>query len=392
MNALTHFKKIQIVARFTFALLSLAVAATAFSQGSRTVRHLPQPASQLQYRVIDLGGPNGAANVITDSGRIIGSISFPGGNRDAAFWPDPQSPAIDLGTLPGFAGSRGLGINPSGQMVGLALPFPQFTQPRPVFWESSQSAPVELPGVASGFFGLAPGINAVGQIAGTIYSADTQSAVFWPNSNAAPIYLTQLSNEFPFGGAFSVNAAGNVFGDGCDADFVECHALFWASSASAPVALASPGGAFIYTDVGGLSSSFLTANGLNNAGRMVGYAYNADFSEFRAVFWASSSSPAVILSTSSEFSNGTAESLSQNGQIVGTAFNSDFSDAHAFLWPSSNSPGIDLNTLVPSDSGWELLAAHSVNNRGEITGEGLLNGSVHAFVLIPVREPLSPRY
>jgi uncharacterized membrane protein len=395
MNPLTHFKTFKntrIVVSFTFGLVSLAVAATGFSQGSRTAKHLPQFAAPLQYRVIDLGGPNGVANVITDSGRIIGSIRFLGGNRDAAFWPNPQSPAIDLGTLPGFAGSRGLGINAYGQMVGLALPFPQFSQPRPVFWESSQSAPVELPGVMLGFFGLAPGINAVGQIVGTIYSADTQSAVFWPNSNAAPIYLTQLSNEFPFGGAFSVNAHGNIFGDGCDADFVECHALFWASSASAPVALAAPGGEFIYTDIGGLASDFLSANGLNNAGRMVGYTYNADFSETRAVFWANSSSPAVILSTSGEFSNGTAESLNENGQIVGAGFNSDFSNAHAFLWPSSNSPGIDLNTLVPSDSGWELLAAHSINNRGEITGQGFLNGFVHACVLIPVREPLSPRF
>jgi hypothetical protein len=345
----------------------------------------------MQYRVVDLGGPNGTANVITDSGRIVGSIAFPGGNRDAAFWPNPQNPAIDLGTLPGFAGSRGLGINSRGQMVGAALPFPQFSEAQPAFWASSQSAPVELSVVPSGFFGFASGINTEGQIAGTIYSADTLSAVVWPDSNAAPIYLTQLGNNFPSGSAFSVNAAGNIFGDGYDANFIESHALFWASSTSAPVALASPGGDFIYTDVGGLSSSFLTADGLNNAGEMVGFAWKADFSETRAVFWAGSSSPAVILSTSDEFPNGTAESLSENGQIVGAAFDADFFDAHAYLWPDSNSPGIDLNTLIPSDSGWELLDAHSVNNRGEITGEGLLNGSGHAYVLIPVREPLSPR-
>ena len=33
-----------------------------------------------------------------------------------------QNPAIDLGTLPGFTGSRGLGINPRGKMVGVAYP------------------------------------------------------------------------------------------------------------------------------------------------------------------------------------------------------------------------------------------------------------------------------
>ena len=179
--------------------------------------------------------------------------------------------------------------------------------------------------------------------------------------------------------------------DGCDADFVECHAAFWASSTSTPVALASPGGEFIYTDIA-LSSGGTVAPGLNNAGSMVGYAYNADFSETRAVFWASSASPAVILSTTGEFSNGTAEGISDKGQIVGTAYNSDFSDTHAFMWPSSTSPGIDLNTVIPPDSGWELGVARSVNNRGEITGAGILNGAFHAYVLIPVHGPVAGNF
>ena len=40
--------------------------------------------------------------------------------------------------------------------------------------------------------------------------------------------------------------------------------------------------------------------------------------------------------------------------------------------------------MIPSDSGWELQHASDVNNRGEITGFGVLNGALHAFVLIPV--------
>ncbi len=77
----------------------------------------PQAAPQVQYTVIDLG-TDGVGNQITDSGRIVGSINFGGPDRDAAFWPTPQSPPIDLGTLPGFTGSRGFGINPRGEIVG----------------------------------------------------------------------------------------------------------------------------------------------------------------------------------------------------------------------------------------------------------------------------------
>src|SRR5262249_23120251 len=161
--------------------------------------------------------------------------------------------------------------------------------------------------------------------------------------------------------AISINASGNILGGGCDADFVECHAAFWASSTSTPVVLASPGEEFIYTGIG-LTSDGTVAPGLNNAGSMVGYAYNAAFSATRAVCWASSSSAAVILSTTGEFSNGTAEGINDKGQIVGTMFKSDSSDVHAFMWPNSASQGIDLNTVIPPDSGWELEVARSINN------------------------------
>jgi probable HAF family extracellular repeat protein len=340
--------------------------------------NVPQALPQLRYTVTDLG--TYAANTITDSGQIVGSKIFGGPGRHAAFWPNSQSPAIDLGTLPGFTTSTALDINPHGEIVGMA----EIGTPLPLFWASSQSVPTELPGLPVGFFGEAHHINPVGQIVGVFFASDgsVAQAVFWPKSNAAPVYLSHLSDEFPQSSANSINSSGNILGDGCVPQFGECHAVFWASSTSTPVALASPGGEFIYTDVG-LVNGF--SPGLNNAGSMVGFAYNADFSQFRAVFWASSSSPAVILGTTDEFINGTGEGISNKGQIVGEAYNSDFSDLHAFMWPSSTSQGIDLNMLIPPDLGWELVVARGINNRGEIVGAGFLNGELHAYALIPVR-------
>jgi uncharacterized membrane protein len=311
------------IIRLTFALASLVAVTIAFGQSTRPAVDFPQTRPPLRYNVIDLGpvaSPAfGAANAITDSGHIVGQQ-----NIDAAYWPNSQSPAVDLGILPGFARSVAVDINPRGEMVGgVIVPGEQ-----PVYWaSSSQSAPVELPGVPEGFIGFAAHINAVGQIVGSFFTPDSsvQQPVFWPNGKAAPIYLT-VSNEFPHSLAFSINASGNIFGDGCDADFVECHAAFWASSTS----------------------------------------------------------PAVILNTTGEFINGMAEGISDKGQIVGEAFNSDFSDFQAFMWPSSTSQGIDLNTVIPSDSGWELVVARGINNRGEIAGTGFLNGAKHAYVLIPV--------
>jgi hypothetical protein len=119
---------------------------------------------------------------------------------------------------------------------------------------------------------------------------------------------------------------------------------------------------------------------------MVGHAYTADFSAARAVFWASSSSPAVILSGVGEFTNTFAASISDNGQIVGAGYNEDFSKQRPLLWPNSTSQAIDLTTFFPPGSDWDLdtLFTAAVNNRGEIIGSGLFtDGTTHNFVLVP---------
>ena len=340
---------------------------------------MPQVPPQVQYMVIELGGRR--ANDISQSGQIVGNKDFAPGLRHAAFWPSRLSAPIDLGSLPGLS-STSVGFNPRREIVGYAFN-DDLSVERPVFWASPNSAPVELPGLPPGLLSEVYDINPSGKIVGQFFSADfsVDRAVFWPNSNAAPVYLPELSDEFPLSGAFSINASGNIFGDACHADFVECHAAFWASSTSTPVALASPGGEFIYTDF------LLPGHAINGAGNMVGYARNADFSAARAVFWASSSSPAVILSTVGEFTNAVAAGISDNGQIVGSGFSEDFSKQRPFLWPSATSQGIDLTTFFPAGSNWDLdsMFAVTVNNRGEIVGSGLFNdGTVHNFVLVPV--------
>ena len=340
----------------------------------------PQASPQVQYMVIELGGRT-ALN-ISESGQIVGSKVSAPELIHAAFWASSRSAPIDLGTLPGFPSSTAVGMNPRREIVGIAYS-DDFSVELPLFWASPNSAPIELPGLPAGLLSEVYDLNPSGQIVGQFFSADfsVDRAVLWPSSNAAPVYLPQLSKNLPLSGAAGVNASGNVLGDSCAADFVECHATFWATSTSTPVALASPGGEFIYTDF------VLPGHAINGAGNMVGFARNADFSAERAVFWASSSSPAVILSAVGEFTNAVAAGIGDNGQIVGIGYNEDFSKQRPFLWPSVTSQGIDLTTFFPAGSNWDLdsLFTAGVNNRGEIVGSGLFtDGTVHNFVLIPV--------
>jgi probable HAF family extracellular repeat protein len=67
------------------------------------------------------------------------------------------------------------------------------------------------------------------------------------------------------------------------------------------------------------------------------------------------------------------------GEVVGFAI--DASGQRALVW--QNNVPVDLNTLIPAGSPWYLQAACSINNAGEIAGQGLINGEVHAFLLTP---------
>jgi uncharacterized membrane protein len=361
------------------AALGLGHSATADTPRRSFITSTSQVPPQVQYMVVELGGRR--ANDISQSGQIVGSKRFTPELTTAAFWPSSDSDPIDLSTLPGFS-STAVGVNSRREIVGYAFNADASVE-RPLFWASPNSAPVELPGLPDGLLAEVYDLNPSGQIVGQFFSADfsVDRAVLWPSSNAAPVYLPQLNEDLPLSGAASINASGNILGDSCAADFVECHATFWATSTSTPVALASPGGEFIYTDF------VLPGHAINGAGNMVGLARNADFSAERAVFWASSSSPAVVLSTVGEFTNAVAAAISDNGQIVGIGYNEDFSKQRPFLWPSATSQGIDLTTFFLAGSSWDLdsMFAAAVNNRGEIVGSGLFtDGTVHNFVLIPV--------
>jgi probable HAF family extracellular repeat protein len=57
----------------------------------------------------------------------------------------------------------------------------------------------------------------------------------------------------------------------------------------------------------------------------------------------------------------------------------------------------DLNSLIPPNSGWTLSEAFGINDTGQITGTGAINGATHAFLLNPVvpynayvQQPINP--
>ena len=45
---------------------------------------------------------------------------------------------------------------------------------------------------------------------------------------------------------------------------------------------------------------------------------------------------------------------------------------------------VGLNTLIPAGSPWYLQNACALNDAGQIAGQGLINGEVHAFLATPI--------
>jgi probable HAF family extracellular repeat protein len=69
------------------------------------------------------------------------------------------------------------------------------------------------------------------------------------------------------------------------------------------------------------------------------------------------------------------------GVIIGRSYLESGERTHAFLYEAGTM--IDLNSLIDPHSGWELFEARAINGRGQITGWGMCNGSVGAFLLTP---------
>jgi probable HAF family extracellular repeat protein len=144
------------------------------------------------------------------------------------------------------------------------------------------------------------------------------------------------------------------------------------------------------TDLGTLGGTVSCASGINNSGQVVGYAYTSE-GDYHAFLY--DRGEMIDLGTFGG-PNSTASAINDSGQVVGYAntvgssplpppLNQPYS--HAFLY--SGGKMLDLRTLLTT-SGWRLLDATGINDKGQIVGQGMNpGGQNHAFLLTPTPEP-----
>jgi probable HAF family extracellular repeat protein len=130
---------------------------------------------------------------------------------------------------------------------------------------------------------------------------------------------------------------------------------------------------------------------INTNGQVAGFSFTTGDAAYHAYLW----TPTTLNGTSGTMLDlttlGGVNSYSYNvgtsGQVVGASEVQPTSDhTHAFLY-TSGSGMVDLNTLIDPLSGWQLSDAADINSAGQITGQGLINGEYHAYLLTPIPLP-----
>lgn len=94
----------------------------------------------------------------------------------------------------------------------------------------------------------------------------------------------------------------------------------------------------------------------------------------------------VDLGTLPGYRNSTPVAINELGQVVGAAWDPIESAEpfrRAFLFDYRTSLMTDLNSLIDPRSGFVLTDALDINDAGQIVGRGLIDGEMHAFVLMP---------
>jgi probable HAF family extracellular repeat protein len=130
----------------------------------------------------------------------------------------------------------------------------------------------------------------------------------------------------------------------------------------------------------------ITANAINDAGEVVGFAVFPN-GAFDAYVWRDGAVTDLGTLAGDCFSQ--AFAINSAGQVVGQSYSCVSNTVRTFLW--ENGSMVDLNALIPANSGFQLVEATAINDQGEIAGDAVppgcpnLNDAAcgHAFLLIP---------
>jgi probable HAF family extracellular repeat protein len=216
-----------------------------------------------------------------------------------------------------------------------------------------------------GPYSSAVAINAAGDIVGSAQTTTkTRHAVLWQANQTRDLGLLAKGD---YSSARDLNDKGDVVGDANVVPNGQPEAFLWRAGKMRELPIVKGG-------------TYCTAQAINNAGVIAGSCDLPNGSR-HGVIWRNGA--LTDLGTlGDEDAPSTSLDINAQGQVVGT---SEATSDHlrAFLWEKGKI--INMNTLISKQSGWTLLVASRINDKGEILGRGYYKGSIHAFLLEPDR-------
>ncbi|MDQ3744897.1 MAG: Ig-like domain repeat protein, partial [Acidobacteriota bacterium] len=351
------------------------------------------------YTVTDLGVLNGdqksVAYALDGCGRIAG-VSILNQNdsstpRHPVLWDDSQqpqptpSPVIDMGTL---GGSNATAFALNGFAVAVGDSYNASDDRHAFIWHDDNGNHLSDPGemkdlgtLSGDSLSQAYGINDSSQVVGLSEDINgSEHAFIW--SQATGMQAIAPSNGLTPFRAYAINNDGQIVGVALTAS-VAAHAYRLSHGT--------------LTDLGTLGGRNSFANGINEAGLVVGNSdVSASGSSSRAFIWFPDTGNKTDLGTLTGGSNSIAYDINASGDAVGSSEVTGGA-SHAFIWHDADGDRVadpgdmqDLNTLT-SGSGWTLQEARSINDSGQIVGYGLNPSSQpHAFLLTPANFTPAP--
>ncbi|AFZ19783.1 HAF repeat-containing PEP-CTERM protein [Allocoleopsis franciscana] len=299
---------------------------------------------------------------INDKGQIVGSQYL---------W--ESGTLTELGFLPGANATYAKGINNVGQVVGSSGLLGSSSSA--FIWQDGIMSSLGTPpaSICTGcYYATANDINDQGQIVGDLVSWSYQGFV-WANGTL----IDTLAPSYLINDADAINNAGQVIVTGAARWSV---AFVWNNGTL--TALDTPQDTTTIT--------YVKAKDINNAGQVVG-SFSVPFfvstPRIDTLLWDGNTGTILDNIDGNVFS---ANSINDSTLVVGES-RSNNSTTYASIWEDGEL--FDLNTLIPADSGWELVSASKINNKNQIVGTGKINGESRGFLLTPeaksVPEPTS---